>query len=503
ITDQGLWNWVYAFTGIRIARQPVCKTHNAPFEAFRTWHFERPSLALLLGPRGGGKSFLSALDTHLKSRWNPGYATRVLGGSRAQSQQVYQGLRKAIWDGRGPLGADHDTIRRLLRQSALYRNGSEIELLACSSTSVRGPHVPGLKLDEVDEIDPELREAAMGMNVADSKRGHRAQALLTSTWHKLGGPMSQLLEAGRSGKFPVHEFCIFEVLERCPTERSGSNLEKCPACLIQKWCHADIHDHNGIPKAKRSSGHYEIDALCQKVISTSPRVFEADYLCTGPRADGLWFQSFTKARHVTPDAEYDPRLPVHLAVDSGVFTAAVWFQVVELPHGHGQARTQVRVFADFLSENRPAFQVACEILELARQRCNGNMHYCSTDPAGGARNPVGPTVLGEYQRAGLCLERWPGGSVLDGLALVESLVESADGNAGLFVHPRCGQLINAFAHYSRAKRAGQWLDHPADPQHPHEDLIDALRGGLRRHFPQGNRPEAQYHSSTPKRNLVG
>jgi hypothetical protein len=131
------------------------------------------------------------------------------------------------------------------------------------------------------------------------------------------------------------------------------------------------------------------------------------------------------------------------------------------------------------------------------------MHYRSTDPAGGARNPVGPTVLAEYQRAALYLERWPGGSVLDGLALVESLVESADGTAGLFVHPRCRHVITAFAHYSRARRAGQWLDEPADPQHPHEDLIDALRGGLRRHFPFGNRPEAKYHGSTPQRNLVG
>ncbi len=30
----------------------------------------------------------------------------------------------------------------------------------------------------------------------------------------------------------------------------------------------------------------------------------------------------------------------------------------------------------------------------------------------------------------------------------------------------------------RAKRGGQWADFPEDPQHPHEDVMDALRGVL-------------------------
>jgi hypothetical protein len=502
ISEDGLWNWIAGFTGVKIARHAVCRGHHAPWEAFRSWQLERPSMALLLGPRGGGKSFLSALDTHVKSRWSPRYATRVLGGSRAQSLQVYEALKKAVWSGAGPLGSDRDSIRQLLKQSARYHNESEVEILACSPTSVRGPHVPGLKLDEVDEIDPELREAAMGMCVADRKRGYHATALLTSTWHRLGGPMGQLIEAARAGRMTLHQFCIFEVLERCPPDRSGPGLEKCPECPLYKWCHADKAEHQGVPKAKRSSGHYTIDALIQKVMGTSARVFEADYLCTGPKVDGLWFGSFSHSRHVTEAAEYDPQLAVHLAVDSGVFTGAVFFQVAVVAASAGP-RIQIRVFADYLAENRPAYQVACELTELARQRAKGRIDQRSTDPAGGARNPVGPTVLGEYERAGLRLDHWPMGSVSDSLALLESFVEAADGSAGLLVHPRCQALIGAFMHYTRARRAGQWLDQPADPQHPHEDLIDALRGGLRRHFPRGNRPEPPYVGKVHARHFIG
>ena len=73
----------------------------------------------------------------------------------------------------------------------------------------------------------------------------------------------------------------------------------------------------------------------------------------------------------------------------------------------------------------------------------------------------------------------------DGLALLESFISPADGTPRLLVHPRCTALIRALQCYRRAKRAGQWLDRPADPQHPHEDLVDALRGGLKAHYPEG------------------
>ena len=152
-TPDHLWDWIHSFTGVKIARESVCTGHTSPFEAFCTWYFDSPDIALMLGPRGGGKSFLSAIHTHLKSRFNPRYGTRILGGSRAQSEQIYRALKDVVIDGFGPLGNDAETVRKLLKTESIYRNGSEVSILAASSTSVRGPHVPSLKLDEVDERD--------------------------------------------------------------------------------------------------------------------------------------------------------------------------------------------------------------------------------------------------------------------------------------------------------------------------------------------------------------
>ncbi|MGA2699594.1 MAG: hypothetical protein ABSH35_00660 [Isosphaeraceae bacterium] len=56
---------------MRIPNRLVCVGHAAPLAMFSYHVLERPSLALWHGPRGSGKSFLSAIDTHLCSRFKP------------------------------------------------------------------------------------------------------------------------------------------------------------------------------------------------------------------------------------------------------------------------------------------------------------------------------------------------------------------------------------------------------------------------------------------------
>ncbi len=54
----------------------------------------------------------------------------------------------------------------------------------------------------------------------------------------------------------------------------------------------------------------------------------------------------------------------------------------------------------------------------------------------------------------------------------------AAGRRQMLVHPRCLRLKEAFQTYSRQRRGGEWINYPVD-SHPEEDLIDALRGGIR------------------------
>jgi hypothetical protein len=484
--------WLRNFTGAVPVTSPVCRGHQPPFWWFRDFCFKPPRQALVLAPRGGGKSFLTAVLTHLESRFNPGLKTRILGGSQAQSMQIYEAISEAVRGDAGRFGGDAGAFERVLKEDAYYKNGSHVGILAASPTSVRGPHVARLRLDEVDEIDPDLRDAAYGMVMA--RGGVPGSITMTSTWHRVGGPMSELVARAEAGEFPLYRSCAFDVLERCPEERSGrwvggdAGFERCPECALKPWCHAE-RDLNpaGLPLAKLSHGHYAIDSLIQKAQGVSRRAFEADYLCRGPRADGVWFKDFDPARHVTLEADYDPRLPVHLSIDGGVFTGAVAFQVRPQTSG----RPKVNVFMDYLSEGVPAAANARLVLEKLGPR-NGPRRRVSTDPALDSRTAVGPTVVAEYAAGGLtALERWPRGPVADSLALLEALISSADGGASLSVHPSCKDLTTALLGYRRAKRGGQWQDYPEDPQHPHEDLVDALRGGLKLEFPEGLTPAAQ------------
>lgn len=487
-----LRRWIRNYVGIKIPNKAVCEGHQSPWECFEAIHRERPSVALILGSRGCGKSFLSALDTHLTSRWDPGHGTRILGGSKAQSVQIYHALRDIALRHEGKKGGDFDAIAKLRKDGATYANGSEVEILAASPTSVRGPHVPSLKLDEVDEIDSDIRESAMGMCLGrkrDRKKKRdqvAASVVMTSTCHRVHGPMAALIKQAKAGHFPLYTMCAFEVLERCPKERSGPKVgdayENCPSCLLAKHC-LDVPE--GVePKAKRSDGHYPIDSLIQKMVTTGTRIFDADYLCRPSTGEAAWFPKFQVASHVSEEAEFIHGRDVHLAVDTGVFTGAVIFQVISKVERGGPVDV-IHVFADYLTEGLAAEDNARAIRDLVGRRSHGLLHHSTTDPSGNSRNAVGPTVLAEYGRSGLTLGAWPLGSVSDSLALLESFIAPSVGQPQLLVHPRCEDLIRALQAYRRAKRAGQWLDRPEDPQHPHEDLVDALRGGLRAHYPEG------------------
>ena len=100
-----------------------------------------------------------------------------------------------------------------------------------------------------------------------------------------------------------------------------------------------------------------------------------------------------------------------------------------------------------------------------------------------------PNILSAYSRTfrkRFQIDTALGGD--EGLALLDSFITPASGPPQLLIHPRCTALIRALEGYHRAKRAGQWQDYPEDPQHPAEDMVDALRGLLTELYPDGRAP---------------
>jgi hypothetical protein len=202
-------------------------------------------------------------------------------------------------------------------------------------------------------------------------------------------------------------------------------------------------------------------------------------------SEGVWFTNFDPKRHVTNEAEYHPAFPARLAIDAGTsrHTAAVFFQVRS---PRGADRPFVTVFGEYHSVDLYSMKNAMAIRQVADDLpCRGRIQSVCLDPAAGARSGNGPAAYAEYERvfSSRLLGRWPMHRVLDGLDTIELLLDVGN----LLIHPRCKILKEAFQNYSRRRRHGEWYDEPADG-HPEEDMMDALRGGVRDAFPEGTGP---------------
>lgn len=200
-------------------------------------------------------------------------------------------------------------------------------------------------------------------------------------------------------------------------------------------------------------------------------------------SDGAYFPAFDPTKHVSEAAEYDARFPVHLAIDAGVsqHVGAVWFQCRPWD-GH---RWKVTVFADDhiagLYSEAAAKRIKARSDELPSR---GRLDVVRLDPAADAQTGIGPAAYGAFERVfgSRITGRWPRHLVQDGLDQIALLLDQGM----LVLHPRAIHTKAAFQNYVRRKgRDGDWMDAPLDPQHPHEDLMDALRGGVRDRFPEG------------------
>ncbi len=191
----------------------------------------------------------------------------------------------------------------------------------------------------------------------------------------------------------------------------------------------------------------------------------AEFLDT---TDGVWFARFDPARHVSVLADYDPIYHVRCAIDAGTsrHTAAVFFQV---RHTDGLGLPRVTVFGDYHALDVVSRKNAFAIKELAgRLPCNGKLDCVRLDPAATARSSLGPAAYSEYEQVfgPRLVARWPRHLVLDGLDMIDVLLESDR----LSIHPRCLRLKEAFQTYSRQRR-----------------------GGIRDAFPEGLVPQPNFH----------
>lgn len=207
-TDEELWEYVATLWGVQIPRDRCCADHQSPFEAFAHAFFARSRVAVWVASRGfGGKSFLLA-TLGLTEQVALGAYVAILGGSGQQSERVHEYMRKHWEFPVAPRGLllDDPTARE-----TKLRNGGHVKALMASAPAVRGPHPSRLRLDEADEMDLAIFDAAMGQPMSTSRVP--AQTVIASTHHYPDGTMTEILRRAAERVWPVFTWCYRETVE--------------------------------------------------------------------------------------------------------------------------------------------------------------------------------------------------------------------------------------------------------------------------------------------------
>lgn len=206
-TDDELW-WAVKFTwDIEIPRVKVCPEHSTPFAAFAEAYFAREPVSIWKASRGyGGKSFLVAVLSLTEAAYL-GAESSVLGGSAAQSLNVHSHTHD-LWG--APNAPRHLLADAPTRMETYLTNGGHIKALMASQRSVRGPHPQRLRLDEIDEMELEILEAAQGQPMPS--RGIQTQTVMSSTHQYPDATMSAMLVRAHEKGWPVHEWCYRETM---------------------------------------------------------------------------------------------------------------------------------------------------------------------------------------------------------------------------------------------------------------------------------------------------
>lgn len=218
--DDELWEFVAAVWDFEIPRYRVCPNHKAPFEAFADAYFARSPVSVWKASRGlGGKSQLLGILS-ITEAVTLGGNISVLGGSASQSQNVHAVTNEAWYS---PLAPSQMLSKEPTQFYTHLTNGAFIKALMASQTSVRGPHPLRLRLDEIDEMDLEILEAAQGQPMDLTERVwnkktqqwgyktiHSAQTVMSSTHQYPDKTMSAILKRARERGWPVYEWCYKE-----------------------------------------------------------------------------------------------------------------------------------------------------------------------------------------------------------------------------------------------------------------------------------------------------
>lgn len=256
--------------------------------------------ALLVGPRGGGKTYFFG-DIAACLFLFKGFDALIGSGSEAQASKVY----KRVWD---LLGEDEEIaefVPNITTRITEGKDGNWIEFVPASQTRARGPH-PGegkrgglIEADEEAEMQTNILNALMGT-------GGTAQPLVVlrgSTAHKVDGTFAEKLD--NPGNYTIYRWDAFDVCEKCTR-----NCAECIPEFREIYCQG---------KAKKNSvlGWISIDYIISMWQEMDKEWFEVELMGLRPSGAGLVIGPEDLKAALVDDAPFVPGAPNCAGIDWG------------------------------------------------------------------------------------------------------------------------------------------------------------------------------------------
>lgn len=203
-TKEELYELVKTLWGTTIPWTRVCPDHQTPFDAFADAFFADSAVAVWKASRGfGGKTRLLAYLA-LTQAVMLGADISLLGASENQSKNVHDAMYEG-WD--SPLAPRH-MLSHFGPTEMRLTNKARVRPLTASQKTVRGPHPQFLLLDEIDEMDLSILDAAMGQPMPG--RGLKSQTVMSSTHQYPDKTMYEILQRAVENDWPVFTWCYKE-----------------------------------------------------------------------------------------------------------------------------------------------------------------------------------------------------------------------------------------------------------------------------------------------------
>ncbi len=451
-------SYIQTFLGLKTPSAAICENHVSPLDYLYFSLLSKPRDncdIVVWSNRGGGKTQLGAVASLLECVWLKNCQVRILAGSEEQALRMYGYLRAAI-----NFGYEGCVEGKVKSRMCEFDNGSEVQVLTQSQSSVRGHHVQRLRCDEVELFNEDVWRAAQF--ITQSKNGIAQRMEIFSTMHQPFGLMNRIINDAPKNKMRIFSWCLWEVIEKC-------RGRCCSQCCLYKDCRG---------RAKGADGYYSIDDAIAQMRRSSRAAWESEMLCLQPNRENAVFSEFNVGRHVR-QVSYNSNYKLYRSIDFG-FSNPLACLLIQV-----DSHDNVLV----LDEHIKSRTVLAEHVRLIRERWPWPVEMTYCDPAGRQGNEItGTNAVIELAALGIgtCSRS---SRIIDGLNLIRNRLAPADGNVQLFISPKCSCLIRAMQALRYGRTAGGKISELPEKDGVHDHVTDALRYFFVNHFGRSGKIE--------------